>query len=310
MAFSLRDCLRSKYKASDGKISEAITKLSNNHRSINRYRCNSCPVNIIVGVKNLQIHVLGKRHMQSLWSSQKPITSCKFESLIFDFIIYFEFSASHFNRQDLQISIEHTEKSSQLKRSITPISSHSQPTKLKRMKKDNESENSTFSNLCSHFSVIEQELGSIFIECLRLQLEFNRVEKSHPKNCTEIIMMNDKNAIFLAQVKDQLVSLIERDMVPLEHIHSVQIVVRDIKMLLEKYPKAYQNVKHAKVDKNYEKDEDELCNEDLIFLVENFEDLNWTEKNNLVRYLSDLESKDPNRVKLLEQNVNINMINV
>lgn len=180
----------------------------------------------------------------------------------------------------------------------------------KRIRICNESEPyfSTFTNVCKLFPLLEDELGVLSLDCLKLQLESIQVENLQPKRCNEI-MMTPKNAYLLWRVKEKLVSLIELDMVSVDKVQTVQTVISDIKTLLQKYPTYYEHLKLSnnktvvKEDRKKNEEIDNLSNQDLIDLVENFNDLDWTEKNNLVNYLSNLENNDPKRYELLEQEI-------
>jgi hypothetical protein len=166
----------------------------------------------------------------------------------------------------------------------------------------NSSENlSTFSNIFKLFPIIQNELGSFSLDCLKF---------SNPKQCEEALV-TAKNAVLLSRVKEMLVSLTELDKVPVDKINLVQTFIRDIKNVLEKHPAESENLKLNNNKMNSEKNEDEiddLSDQDVLDLVENFDELDLNEKNNLIKYLSILEEKDQNRFKKLEQEVKMKCV--
>jgi hypothetical protein len=70
---SVEDCLRGWYSTPCGGISRAISRLRIKRYGKSTFTCNSCPVDIISGNKNLLIHVNGKRHQSGLIKRKKSI---------------------------------------------------------------------------------------------------------------------------------------------------------------------------------------------------------------------------------------------
>lgn len=196
-------------------------------------------------------------------------------------------------------------------------------------------------------SALETELGCLSSNILDLLSKALALEKQKPNSSDELLMTTE-NSVFLETVKEKMKGLLLVNLLPPQKIAAVKKCIQNIAKLIHQTPindpkpeKNEENEELAKeiaealkaqgkedctsqelevlvemflkpseiepVKESYT-NFDDLDDNDLKILLANFHDLDKDEQDHVIKFLSVLEQRDPERVNFLRQFVKISEV--